>query len=147
MYYDDRFIKNSIILQRRVKCGSECQGCTKLYTHAIKTTTLQYLANCLDKTCCVGSILNNHALRSRSEIRLFWEFFFFLSYDAGVFLNALYSANIFRLIKSSRLRWTGLVAHMREERDAYRVLVGKHVERRLLRRPRNRWKDNIKIGL
>jgi hypothetical protein len=29
------------------------------------------------------------------------------------------------MIKSRRMRWAGLVAHKREKRKAYRVLVGK----------------------
>ena len=41
-------------------------------------------------------------------------------------LNDLYCLpNNFRLIKSRRMRWAGLVAHMEERRDVYRVLVGK----------------------
>ena len=41
-------------------------------------------------------------------------------------LNGLYSSpNIVRVIKSRRMRWAGHVAHMGEERGAYRVLVGK----------------------
>ena len=34
-----------------------------------------------------------------------------------------------------------------ERNDANRVLVGKPVRRRPLRRPRCRWKDNIKVDL
>jgi hypothetical protein len=41
-------------------------------------------------------------------------------------LNDLYcSPNIFRVIKSIRMRWAGHVARMGERRDVYRVLVGK----------------------
>ena len=41
-------------------------------------------------------------------------------------LNDLYSwPNIVRVIKSRRMRWTGHVARMGEERGVYRVLVGK----------------------
>ena len=41
-------------------------------------------------------------------------------------LNDLYSSpNIVRVNKSRRMRWAGHVAHMRERRGAYRVLVGK----------------------
>jgi hypothetical protein len=41
-------------------------------------------------------------------------------------LNDLYSSpNIVRVIKSRRIRWTGHVAHMGEEREPYKVLVGK----------------------
>ena len=34
-----------------------------------------------------------------------------------------------------------------EGKDVYRVLVGKPEGRRLLRRPRRRWEDNIKMDL
>ena len=41
-------------------------------------------------------------------------------------LNDLYcSPNTVRVIKSRRMRWTGHVARMGEERGVYRVLVGK----------------------
>jgi hypothetical protein len=41
-------------------------------------------------------------------------------------LNDPYSSpNIFRVIKSKRMRWAGHVAHMGEKRGVYRVLVGK----------------------
>jgi hypothetical protein len=36
---------------------------------------------------------------------------------------------------------------MGEKRHAYRVLVGKPERTRPLRRPRLRWKDNIKVDL
>jgi hypothetical protein len=36
---------------------------------------------------------------------------------------------------------------MREERDAYRLLVGKPEGRRPLGRPRRRWLDNIRMDL
>jgi len=36
---------------------------------------------------------------------------------------------------------------MGEERDVYRVLVGKPEGKRTLERPRRRWKDNIKMYL
>ena len=54
-------------------------------------------------------------------------------------LNDMYfSPNIFRLIKSRRMRWTGHVARMGERRGVYRVLVGKPEGKRLLGRPRRR---------
>ena len=57
-------------------------------------------------------------------------------------LNGLYSSpNILRVIKSRRMRWTGHVARMGEER----VLVGKPEGRRPLGRPRRRWVDNIRM--
>jgi hypothetical protein len=36
---------------------------------------------------------------------------------------------------------------MEEERNAYRILVGKPERKRPLRRPRRRWVGNIKIDL
>jgi hypothetical protein len=35
----------------------------------------------------------------------------------------------------------------REMRNAYKILVGKPEGKRPLRRPRRRWKDNIKMDL
>jgi hypothetical protein len=44
----------------------------------------------------------------------------------SVDLNDLYSSpNIFRVIKSTRMRWAGHVARLEERRIVYRVLVGK----------------------
>jgi len=55
-------------------------------------------------------------------------------------LNDLYcSLNIFRVIKSRRMRWAGHVARMGEKRDVYRVLVGKPEGKRPLGRTRSRW--------
>ena len=63
-------------------------------------------------------------------------------------LNDLYcSANIVLVIKSRRVRWTGHVARMGEERGVYRVLVGKPEGRRPLGRARRRWVDNIRMDL
>jgi hypothetical protein len=45
------------------------------------------------------------------------------------------------------MRWAGHVARIGEDRGVYRVLVGKHVEKRPLGRPRRRWEDNIKMDL
>ena len=52
-----------------------------------------------------------------------------------------------RVIKSRRMRWAEHVARMGEEREVYRVLLGKLEERRLLGRPRRRRVDNIRMGL
>ena len=41
--------------------------------------------------------------------------------------------------------WAGHMAHMVEERGAYRVLVGKLEGKRPLGRPRRRWVDNIRM--
>jgi hypothetical protein len=63
-------------------------------------------------------------------------------------LNDLYcSPNIFRLIKSRRMRWAGHVACMGERRSVYRVSVGKLEGKRQLGRPRRRREDNIKTDL
>jgi len=63
-------------------------------------------------------------------------------------LNDLYSSpNIVLVIKSRRMRWTGHVARMGEERGVYRVLVGKPEGMRLMGRPRRRWVDNIRMDL
>jgi len=63
-------------------------------------------------------------------------------------LNDLYSSpNIVRVIKSRRMRWAGHVACMGEEREMYRVLVGKPEGRRPLGRPRRRWVGNIRMDL
>ena len=47
------------------------------------------------------------------------------------------------VIKSRRIRWAGHVAHMGEEKGAYRVLVGKPEGKR----PRRRWVNNIRMNL
>jgi len=63
-------------------------------------------------------------------------------------LNGQYSSpNIFRVIKSRRIRWAVHVARMRERRDVYRFLVGKPEGKSPLGRPRRRWKDNIEVDL
>ena len=57
------------------------------------------------------------------------------------------SSNIVRVIKSKRMRWTGHVARMGEERGLYRLLVGKPEGKRPLGRPKRRWVDNIRMDL
>jgi hypothetical protein len=51
------------------------------------------------------------------------------------------------MIKLRRMRWAGHVARMGENRNAYRILVGKPEGKRPLRRPRRRWVDNIEMDL
>jgi hypothetical protein len=57
------------------------------------------------------------------------------------------SPNVFRVIKSIRMRWAGHVARKggEERRGVYRVLVGNPEGKRPLGRPRRRWEGNIKI--
>ena len=62
-------------------------------------------------------------------------------------LNDLYCLHsIVRVIKSVRMRWAGHVARVGGRGGVYRVLVGKPEGKRLLRRTRRRWEDNIKNG-
>jgi hypothetical protein len=51
------------------------------------------------------------------------------------------------MFKSRRMRWAGLVARMGENRNAYRILVGRPEGKRPLGRPIRRWVDNIKMDL
>jgi hypothetical protein len=63
-------------------------------------------------------------------------------------LHNLYSSpNIIRQIKSKRMRWTGHVARMREDRKVYKVLVGRSEGKRPLGRPRRRRVDGIRMNL
>jgi len=48
-------------------------------------------------------------------------------------------------IEKNEMGWD--VARMGEEREVYRVLVGKPEGRRPLGRPRRRWVDNIRMDL
>jgi len=45
------------------------------------------------------------------------------------------------------MRWAGHVPRMGEEREVYRVLLGKPEGRRPLGRARCRWVDNIRVDL
>jgi hypothetical protein len=63
-------------------------------------------------------------------------------------LHNLYSSpKRIRMIKSRKMKWARHIARMRKKRIAYRILVGKPEGKRLLRRPRLRRADNIKIDL
>ena len=63
-------------------------------------------------------------------------------------LNDLYSSpNIFRVIKSRRMRLAGHVARIGERRGVYKVLVGKPEGKRPLGRSRRRLEDNIKMDV
>jgi hypothetical protein len=63
-------------------------------------------------------------------------------------LHILYSSpNIIKQIKSRRMRWAGYVARMGEDRNVYRVLMGKPEGKRPLGRRRRRWEDGIRMDL
>jgi hypothetical protein len=63
-------------------------------------------------------------------------------------LHILYSSrNIIGQIKSRRLRRAGHVAHMGEEKNVYRVLIGNPEGKSPLGRPRRRWEDRIRMDL
>jgi hypothetical protein len=51
------------------------------------------------------------------------------------------------MIMSRRMRGAGHVASVGEERNAYRILVGKPERKGPLGSPKPRWEDNIKMGL
>jgi hypothetical protein len=53
---------------------------------------------------------------------------------------------IIRMIMSRRMRWAGHVARG-ENRNAYRILVGKPEGKRPMGRPWCRWVNNIKMDL
>ena len=62
--------------------------------------------------------------------------------------HSLYrSPNMFRVIKSRRLRWAGHVVRMEEGRSAFNILTGKPTRKRLLGRPKCRWEKNIRMDL
>jgi hypothetical protein len=48
------------------------------------------------------------------------------------------------MIKLRRIIWVGYAACMGEMRNVYKILAAKCEGKRLLRRPRCRWEDNLK---
>ena len=63
-------------------------------------------------------------------------------------LNDLYSSpNIFRVVKSRKMRLVWHIARMGESRGIYRVLMGKPEGKRPLGRTEHRWEDNIEMDL
>jgi hypothetical protein len=78
----------------------------------------------------------------RDEVRVEWRKLH------NVELSDLYcSPDIFRVIKSRRMRWAAHVARMDEGRGVYRILVGNSEGKRQLVRPRHKWEGNIKKDL
>jgi hypothetical protein len=63
-------------------------------------------------------------------------------------LRELYSSPSFiRIMKARKMKWVEHIARMGENRNEYRLLVGKPEGRRPLGRPRRRWLDNIRMDL
>jgi hypothetical protein len=63
-------------------------------------------------------------------------------------LHNLYSSpGIIRRVKSRQVRWAEHVARMGEERNVYKVSVGKPEGKRPLGRPRRRWEDGVRMYL
>ena len=56
------------------------------------------------------------------------------------------SPNIVRAIKSRRLRWAGHVVRMKEVKSFFKILTGKHIGKRTIRRSRSRREDNVGLG-
>jgi hypothetical protein len=54
---------------------------------------------------------------------------------------------IIKMIKSRMMRWTGHIARIGANRNAYRILVGKPEGKRPLGKPKRRWKYNIRLDL
>jgi hypothetical protein len=78
----------------------------------------------------------------------YWIFIVMRVYYFNEELHILYSSpNIIRQIKSRRMRWVGHVVRMGEERNVYRVLMGKTEGKRPFERPRRRWEDGIRMDL
>jgi hypothetical protein len=62
-------------------------------------------------------------------------------------LHSLYfSPNIFRLIKSRRMRWAGHVVCTGEGRDVYRFSFKEAKGNKPMGSPRRRWEDTVKMG-
>src|SRR5215469_5357770 len=103
----------------------------------IDPATFRFVAQCLNHctTACLRGL-------KRDEVTGEWRKLH------NEELNDLYSSpSIVGVVKSRRMRWARHVARMGEERDVYRVLVGKPEGKRPLGRPRRRWEDNIKMDL
>jgi hypothetical protein len=51
------------------------------------------------------------------------------------------------MIKSLKTIWSGHIARIRENNNAYRIVIGKTEGKRSIGMPRRRWEDNIKMYL
>jgi hypothetical protein len=61
--------------------------------------------------------------------------------------NLYASPNIIRMIKPRRMEWVGHVAHIRDTRNAYIILMENPERKISLGRPRSTFEDKIKIYL
>ena len=52
-----------------------------------------------------------------------------------------------KVFKSTRLRWVGHLARMKEGRSAFKIPTGKLTRKKLLERLMHRWEDNISMDL
>jgi hypothetical protein len=97
---------------------------------------------------CVPHVREEHRLRvfeDRELRRIFGPKRDKMMEGYNEVLHKLYSSpNIFRVIKSRRMRCAEHVASM-VEMNAYNILDGKPDGRKPLGRPRHRWEDNIKM--
>jgi hypothetical protein len=80
-------------------------------------------------------------------LKVYVSLFFACSQNSEELHNLYSSPDIIRQVKSRRMRWAGHVAHMREERKVYKVLVGKPKGKRPHGRPRHGWEDGIRMDL
>jgi hypothetical protein len=94
-------------------------------------------------------VFENRALKrifrsKRDEVTGEWR-----SCTMRSFVFCIHPPNISMHIKSRRMRWSGHVACMGEERKVYKVLMRKLEGKRPLRKPRRRWDQNDlgEIGL
>ena len=61
--------------------------------------------------------------------------------------SLLHSSNLVRVIKSRILKWAEHGSRMEEGMSAFKILTGKPIGQRPLRKPRRRWEDNIRMDL
>jgi hypothetical protein len=92
-------------------------------------------------------VFENRVLRGKFELKRKEVTGQWRKLHSGELHNLYSSPDIIRQIKSRRMRCSGHEARMGEERNVYRVLVGKPEGKRPLDRPRSRRRDGIKMDL
>jgi hypothetical protein len=75
------------------------------------------------------------------------QFAFIVAMHNEEFHDLYSSPSIIRIMKARRIRWAGYIVRMGENRNAYRLSVGKPEGQMPLGRPRRRWLDNIRMDL